>query len=184
MIAAQIGTGVGFTLITAIPGQLIGTIPAGAERLPENLSAQSTGFIRREVISHPDGSGCDGDSYIELPPSRTTTGSKPINGVLFPANSVDLWGSEYGYCVWDTGAKARAAGCGGTTSNRLKGADAGRIFGQIAFVLISAGPDHTFQTTCNNYVDANTDVITPGGDDIIMRYTYAKAADMVAKLKK
>ena len=118
----------GFTLITAIPGQLIGTIPAGAERLRENLSAQSTGFIRREAISHPNDRGCNGGSYIELPPYRSTTGKKPLNGGLLPDKNgtityVDLWGTEYGYCVWDNGAKSRAAGCDGASSNRLKGAD-------------------------------------------------------------
>ena len=52
------------------------------------------------------------------------------------------------------------------------------------FVLIFAGPDHIFQTACNNYVDANTNVITPAGDDIIMRYTYAQVEDIAPKMKK
>ena len=139
------------------------------------------------AITHPNGSGCDGDSYIELPPYRTTIGNKPINGGLFPNDNgimtyVDLWGSEYGYCVWDSGAKSRAVGCGGTTSNRLKGADHPAP-DQTEFVLISAGPDHIFQTTCNDYRDPNTDVITPIGDDIIMRYTYANVTNVASKMK-
>ena len=48
--------------------------------------------------------------------------------------------------------------------------------------VISAGPDRTFSTTCSDYVDADTDVISSGGDDIVKRYSYGEASVIGASL--
>lgn len=96
------------------------------------------------------------------------------------APTSDPWGSDYGYCVWDVGTISAAAGCGGATG-RLDGADnpvSGDARTLTVMAVISSGPDRQFQTTCNAYVNASTDLISvgAGSDDLFQRYTYAEAA--------
>lgn len=133
---------------------------------------------------------CDGDGYIEPREWRAPAGAPaPVNGGLLPpdmgAPLNDPWGAEYGYCVWDTGAVSADAACGGASAGRLDGADAA-VAGEgqtlTVYAIISPGPDRTFQTTCNDYVDATTDLITSTGDDIIQRYTYREASTATSSL--
>lgn len=133
---------------------------------------------------------CDGDGYIEPREWRAPAGAPaPVNGGLLPpdmgAPLNDPWGAEYGYCVWDTGAVSADAACGGASAGRLDGADtavAGEGQTLTVYAIISPGPDRTFQTTCNDYVDATTDLITSTGDDIIQRYTYREASTATSSL--
>lgn len=132
---------------------------------------------------------CDSDGYIEPRAWRDTTGAAPTNGGLIPTDMgapvKDPWGVDYGYCVWDVGATAGAAGCGGASANRLDGADDprdGDFNSLTVLAVISAGPDRSFQTTCSNFSDSSTDVIANTGDDIIKRYSYAEAATATSSL--
>jgi hypothetical protein len=111
------------------------------------------------------------------------TGPGPTGGGLVPleagAVKTDPWGKPLGYCVWDHGKKTvsdNVAACGGSSANRLQG---GNTSTESVLAIISAGKDGIFQTTCNAYVDANTDkiadtpliVTAPDSDDIVKRDT-------------
>ncbi len=142
-----------------------------------------------DATNQAAGGDCDADGFIEPRPWRDTTGNKPANGGLVPLNIgapvTDPWKSDYGYCVWDVGPLSAQAGCGGGGAGRLDGADnpsAGDIKTQTVMAIISPGPDRQFQTTCNAYVDATTDVITTGGDDYLLRFTYQEAAAATSSL--
>ena len=133
---------------------------------------------------------CDSDSYIEPRPWRNPADgtTKPANGGVIPltmgAPITDPWSTEYGYCVWDVGPNYADPACGGGTG-MLDGADDPHIGeGQTLTVLsiISAGPNQTFETTCNDYVDASTDLITTSGDDIVQRFSYGEAKSTASSL--
>lgn len=132
---------------------------------------------------------CDDDGFIEPREFRTTSGGVPTNGGLVPTDMgidvKDPWNMDYGYCVWDLGPQYDQATCGGTGANRLDGADdsvTGEPQTLTVFAIISAGMNRSFETTCNDYSDTTTDVITAGGDDIVYRYTYNEAATATSSL--
>lgn len=132
---------------------------------------------------------CDDDGFIEPREFRTTSGGAPTNGGLVPTDMgidvKDPWNMDYGYCVWDLGPQYDQATCGGTGANRLDGADdsvTGEPQTLTVFAIISAGMNRSFETTCNDYSDTTTDVITAGGDDIVYRYTYNEAATATSSL--
>jgi hypothetical protein len=123
----------------------------------------------------------------------------------------DPWGTDYGYCVWEVGVASKSAACdttngadqsctginggnscsGGTGS----GYNAARLLGsptpttgnantQYVFAIISAGPNRTFNSTCTAYNGASSTnpLITAGGDDIILSYTYTQASTATSSL--
>jgi len=144
------------------------------------------------VATQANSSDCDADGFIEPEQWRATTGPKPTNGGLLPntvgATTVDPWGTEYGYCVWDH-ATVNHAGCGGGTQRRLRGPTPG-LDAQPVMAVIAAGPDKAFQTTCRAWVDANADSQpdqpmvekTVGSDDYIIKLTYGEASGTGAGL--
>lgn len=140
-------------------------------------------------VSGAGGGDCDADGNIE--PVAWRTGNGPTNGGLIPdtigAPVTDAWGTDYGYCVWDLGTASDDVACGGPGLNRLDGTDdplAGETPSQTVLALVSAGPDRQFSTTCVDYVDATTPLIssTAGTDDIIMPYAYAEASQATSAL--
>ena len=169
--------------------QLISGPLASASRITQNnlVKSQLSTIASIAVMdaSNMASSGdCDADGYIEPRPWRDPAGAAaPTNGGLLPhemgTKTTDPWGTGYGYCAWDVGA----SDCGST--ERLTGATdptTGDPETRSVLAIISAGADRIFQTTCNNYVDATTDLITATGDDIIKRFTYVEAASATSSL--
>lgn len=184
----MVGIGMAATLSIAAYQLLTGPIASVSRVTQHNLAKNQMITINRialmDAVLQPSSGDCDSDGYVEPRAWRATTGQKPTNGGLLPlamgAPTSDPWMSDYGYCVWDVGTLSAQAGCGGATG-RLDGADnpvAGNAKTLTVMAVISAGPDRVFQTTCNAYVDATTDLIatTAGSDDLVQRYTYAEAA--------
>jgi alpha-tubulin suppressor-like RCC1 family protein len=180
-------------LISLAAYQLMSGPLASASRLTQNnmVNTQLPSIGHIAIMDAANIGDCDADGYTEARPWRAATGPVvPGNGGLIPlamgAPTLDPWGTEYGYCTWDIGPTSADAGCGGGTG-MLDGADdptAGESQSAAALAVISAGPDRQFQTTCNNYTDGTTDVITTSGDDIIQRFTYAEAANKTSALWK
>lgn len=135
---------------------------------------------------------CDSDGTIEaMLPDAFASG--PSGGGALPASigasQIDPWNTKYGYCVWDLGAMVDDAACGGPGA-RLSG---GNNMSYPVMVIMSAGPDKTFQTTCNDWVDttpadgvpdnATTLIDKPAGsDDIILSFTYSEAVQAAGGL--
>ena len=136
-----------------------------------------------DAVNQAGSGDCDADTFIE--PVVWRAGSGPTNAGLIPltigAPTTDPWGTSYGYCVWDIGPTFDDAACGGPGALRLNGSDtplAGHADTQTVMAIVSAGPDRQFQTSCINYVDATTSVVTKGGDDLVLKYTYAEAGSI------
>lgn len=142
-----------------------------------------------QLVAPPSGD-CDADGFVEPVPFRAAGGVPyPAGGGLLPttigATLTDSWKTEFGYCVWDHGSAIDDAGCGGAPQLRLRGGANGTY---SVLAVISAGPNRAFETSCNDFVDANTDLVpdTPlvnkpsGSDDLIMSYTYNEANSSVA----
>lgn len=150
------------------------------------LGAQMAITMSAQAASNGD---CDGDGFIEpLRYDAPGANAHPTGGGLVPAQlaatKLDPWGTPYGYCVWDHGALTLQTGCQASGADRrLSGAN---LKTQPVLVFMSAGPDKTFQTSCNAWADANAD-LTPdtalvdkpnGSDDIIATYSYADASSV------
>lgn len=134
-----------------------------------------------DAVNQMDGGDCDSDGFIEPRAFRTPSGAAPVNGGSIPlemgAPTLDPWGVEFGYCAWDAGAASAQPSCGGATG-RLDGSNtplSSSADTSLAFAIISAGADKTFQTTCSAYVDDSTPLITTGGDDIIQKFSYQQS---------
>ncbi len=160
-----------------------------------NMIAGARLSLMSAATMQPDSGDCDADGFVEPIPFRDPgSAPHPAGGGYIPSSIgaalSDPWQSEYGYCVWDHGSVTVSdnnAGCGGSGAKRLNGAPNDT---QYALVIISAGKDRTFQTTCNAFVDANSDGIpdTPlvnkpaGSDDILLGHTYAEANTAIGGL--
>ncbi len=144
---------------------------------------------------------CDIDGTVEPLPYKTIAGqTPPVGGGFLPdalavSSWRDAWGNYYAYCVWDHGPKVDDSTCGGASQNRLPGlntttfpaADVGK---QTTIAILSAGPDRSFQTRCEDWAtaDVNADgdvddagdkklVNRPAGsDDLVMSYSYDEAS--------
>lgn len=150
---------------------------------------QMLGISAISAIDAANLGDCDDDGYVEPRQFRATTGGAPVNGGLVPTDmGVDIkdpWNMDYGYCVWDMGPLSGDAGCGGAGANRLDGANnavGGDPETLTVFALVSAGRNRTFETTCDDYTDTTTDVITTSGDDIVARFTYNEASTATSSL--
>ncbi len=117
---------------------------------------------------------CDGDGFVEpLEWSDPGAADAPTNGGFLPATITtqrqDPWGTNYGYCSWDAGVTTGDVACG-AAALRLDGDGTGGQSYPI-IVMISAGPDQTFGTTCND----NGGGVTRTGDDIVTEIDYQGA---------
>ncbi len=126
----------------------------------------------------------DGDPEFEAYPMETTCSGTPVNGGCLTSDIglvlTDPWGTNYGYCTWNHGATR--TGVADTLNGRTD------TDGYV-IAVISAGPDKTFNTTCNAYDDNATRASDPGGlspdvvsgmrvdgtDDIAKVWSYAEA---------
>lgn len=137
----------------------------------------------------PDGGDPDGDTIVELRPGRDGgAGIDPREYVPYTlgAPTIDPWGTEYSYCVWDMGAQTDAA-----STTTLDGADdpfraaddanaaTKSAASQVLIAVFSAGPDGTASSTCADWTSDTAPVFTCAGDDICKKYTYSEAAKTV-----
>ncbi|MCK6417879.1 MAG: tail fiber domain-containing protein [Alphaproteobacteria bacterium] len=180
--------GVGIASLTRGPLTTLVTVSRRAEAEAQMQLAHRQAIVESaELASSGD---CDADTFVE--PFGWKTGTPaPTGGGQLPdqlgVSKQDPWGIEYGYCVWDNGSSVNNAGCNavsgaGENARRL---DGGNNDGYVVIAIISAGPNQTFETTCNNWVDANADSIPdnaddlieegPASDDIVIEFTYAEA---------
>lgn len=144
----------------------------------------ATGKLALIAATSLQDADCDSDLTVEpIPfgfaiPGFTGGGSVPAS---IGTAKQDPWGTEYAYCVWDHGSSIDSGGCSG--ENRLAGGD---ISSEIVLAIISAGPDGVWQTSCQDFVDGNSDDIADvplvdkisGSDDLVMGYTYNEASAM------
>lgn len=134
-----------------------------------------------DATNQAGGGDCDNDGFIEPRAFRTPTGAAPTNGGYISLEAgtptLDPWGSEFGYCVWDVGPLSATSSCA-SGAGRIDGADdplANPANSSLVFAIVSSGPDKVFETDCNAYVDSSTDQITTAGDDIVKGFTYQQA---------
>jgi hypothetical protein len=107
------------------------------------------------------GVDCDADGFKEpatpdLGPSHAlavAAGGGGIPGTV-GGNKMDPWGTPFMFCGWDHGTGTMGCPAGLRTG-------AAAPAGQIAFAIVSAGPDRTFQTTCGD----DPAYVTKAGDD-------------------
>lgn len=164
-----------------ISGSLSSATYATQKNMVQNQLLTVSQVAIMDAVNQVGGGDCDGDGVVEPRPYRAGGASVPTNGGLLSIEmgtiTQDPWGVEYGYCVWDMGSVSGASSCGSGTGY-LDGADnpvEGEPQSLTSLAIISAGPNKTFETTCLDYVDTTTDVMTVTGDDIVHRYTYAQA---------
>lgn len=169
---------IGVSTMTTMKGPTRGITHSNQVAAANNTLYTTARMIAGAVQADAD---CDSDGIVEPPPWRNAGGlSAPSGGGLVPtdlgATQRDPWGSDIGYCAWDHGRRTvthDVATCGGAGVNRLVGVDSKS---EYVIAVISAGPDRTFQTTCNLWVDADDDgvpdaplIVTPSGSDDIVR---------------
>lgn len=184
LLAAVALTGtLAYVMQQTMTGPLASATRVSGKTLADTQMLSALKILTMDAANTPTTSGdCDSDAYIEPRPYRNVK-TKPVGGGAIPdtigAPITDPWGTEYGYCVWDVGSVRKGAGCGGVAALRLRGSPTpatGNDTTQLVMAIVSAGEDRTFQTTCVDYVNATTPLITSTGDDIVMRYTYAEAS--------
>lgn len=184
---------IGAASMTIMKGPVRGMSEVTKRTIAENNMMASSKLAVMGATNGVDSGDCDGDGMIEPVPFETaTTMPAPAGGGHLPssigASLQDPWQNRYGYCVWDHGSISKDAACDNPpgTNNRLGGFDQQN---QVSLVVISAGPDRVFQTSCISAVDADTAgngngtledgenilVRVSGSDDIIHSYTYAEA---------
>ena len=150
--------------------------------IAENNMIASSKLAVMAATNQANGGDCDGDMIVEPMPADAAGGlPTPAGGGLLPAtigaSLQDPWNTRYGLCSWDHGPDNGR--CGGN-DGLIAG---GPTEDQYVLAVISAGPDRQFQTTCNAWVDADTDnqpdvpllAKAPGSDDLVLGYTYAEA---------
>ncbi len=156
-----------------------------------------------QASSQTDSGDCDVDGFVEPMEFKVqgTASLKPVGGGNIPnslgASKKDPWGQLYGYCVWNSGSNVAIYPAVGsnvacdddssTAEDRIEGSPNDY---DVVLAIISAGPDRTFQTTCQDFdtADDNDNLVlgdpgdtemifkTAGSDDVILAYTYAEAA--------
>lgn len=172
--------GFGYSTLTKGPARGVGEITS--RTVSETVIFQAAKILAASSRDNQSPNDCDGDTYIEPLPWRADGGAPaPSGGGLIPtgtaARTKDSWGTVFGYCVWDYGPITvidNNAACGGASAMRRNGGD---LKTEHVLAVISAGPDRTFQTTCADYANTATPVITKaaGSDDIFVAFTYAEA---------
>lgn len=176
---------VGAGLSSVIRGPATSVSNVTRQNMAENNMLMAARLAVVAAAAQPLDGDCDADGFVEPLPYRSGGANKPAGGGYLPttigATLTDPWNTDYGYCVWDHGDKRLPAdnivACGGSGALRLTGAPAADANGQHVIALISAGKDRLFQTSCINYVNPTTPLVskTAGSDDIIFKYTYGEA---------
>lgn len=173
---------VGASSMTILKGPVRTMAQVTRKTIAENTIIASSKLAIMAATNQANGGDCDGDLFIEPIPADAPNGAPaPAGGGLLPAtigaSLQDPWSTRYALCSWDHGPDTGR--CGGQTG-LIAG---GPTQNQYVLAVISAGPDRQFQTSCNAWVDANSDnepdlpllAKVPGSDDIVLGYTYAEA---------
>lgn len=109
-------------------------------------------------------SDADNDGIIEAPAYISVTPS-PVGGGGIPPTSAapknDAYGTPFGYCSWDNGSATSSV-------NRSPGSNPA-LQTSAVFAVISAGPDHIFQTSCATAQSGST-----SGDDEVRMVTLSE----------
>lgn len=177
---AIVGT-LGAVTVSTMRGPLSTMVEVQSRAKAESEMAIASRLSMLEAIEAADNGDCDGDGFVE--PLEYETGGGPTGGGLLPASvsssRFDPWGTEYGYCVWDSGPVVNdAVNCDNNGTAGLQILD-GNGLGTGAnaknytvIAIVAAGPDQVFQTTCTEGPPS----LNKGGDDIIVEFTYDSAA--------
>jgi len=174
---------IGASTMTVMKGPVKTMSEVTKRTLAEN-NMIAAGKLALIAATQNSGGDCDTDGTIEpIAMSGSTipgfTGGSEIPTQIGTSKE-DSWGMPFGYCAWDHGTVFNSSlGC--TGDNRLDGTDSGD---QYVIAIVSAGPDGVFQTSCNAYVDgdsngaADTPLVAKSGgsDDLFLGYTYSEAA--------
>ena len=173
---------IGASTMTVMQGPVKTMSEVTKRTVAENNMIAAGKLALMASINQTGGGDCDTDSTIEPIEMSATPIAGFVGGSEIPptigTSKEDSWGMKFGYCAWDHGTGIDAGGCAG--QNRLAGGD---VVDQYVLAVVSAGPDGVFETTCNDYIDADTnnepDVALvaklSGADDLIMGYTYEEA---------
>jgi hypothetical protein len=135
-----------------------------------------------DAVQGADSGDCDADGFTEPPeyaaalPGLTGGGTLPST---VGSNRQDPWGMDYGYCGWDAGGVDTL--CAGTKPTLLPGNASPTDENYTVIAIISAGPDRTFQTTCEPHASGG---LTKLGDDIVTQFDYESAAAATGGLWK
>lgn len=169
---------IGASTMTVMKGPVKTMSEVTKRTLAENNMITAGKLALIAAVQQNDGD-CDADGIIEPIAMSNTTISGFTGGTEIPASigtsKVDSWGMPFGYCAWDHGI----ADCG---TNHLEGG-ASSTQDEYVLAIVSAGPDGVFNTSCNAYIDndSNNEPDTPlvqktgGSDDLFMGYTYSEA---------
>jgi hypothetical protein len=160
------GTGVGMVVPRSWKP---GTGPTGGGILPTTIGAPLTdpwgtnyGYCTWEVGGASLAAGCQSTNGYD----QTCTGVSSTNTCTGGSGGTSCTGGNYNGC-------------------RLLGSinpTVGSASSQIVFAIISAGPNRTFNSTCSAYVNTSSTLVTPGGDDIVISYTYQQASTATSSL--
>lgn len=174
---------IGASTMTVMKGPVKTMSEVTKRTLTENQII-AAGKLALIAATQTNGGDCDADDTVEPVEMSASTIASFTGGSEIPntigVGKEDSWGMPFGYCAWDHGT----ASCGG---NRLAGKVTtipGQSVSEYVIAIVSAGPDGVFNTTCNTFVDgdSNGDADIPllqtaaNSDDIVLGYTYDEAA--------
>jgi|GEM_PF-6193978 len=183
-------------LYQVISGPMASVVRVSNKTAAKNQLQSVGSIIIMDAINGATGGDCDNDGSVEPKAWKDKgTSNAPVGGGLLPPNigapMSDPWGSDYGYCVWDTGTDNVPSIDGSCdiegVNNRLSGTPdpaVGEAQSQTVLAVISAGPDRIFATECRPYVDTTTAVLIVDGDDVVQQYTYNEASTAISSLWK
>lgn len=186
---------IGAASMTVMKGPVRSMSEVTKRTIAENNMMASSKLAVMGAVNGANSGDCDSDGFVEpVPFDPGASAPFPVGGGYLPssigASLQDPWQGRYGYCVWDHGPMTNDASCevSAGVSNRLAGANQSDL---ISLVVISAGPDRVFQTSCRTAAAADAagngngtigdvageDILVrvSGSDDIIHSYTYAEA---------
>lgn len=135
--------GIALTAMLSVIGysSYYGIVKGSSQATAKTLSGNY--LIQGAYMLSTESSDTDGDGFYEAPAMKTAAPS-PAGGGQIPdtsgATKTDSWGTSIGYCSWDHGSINSSAG-------RITGNNPGSMSDKV-FVVISAGPDKTFNTSC------------------------------------
>ncbi|MEM6780484.1 MAG: LamG-like jellyroll fold domain-containing protein [Pseudomonadota bacterium] len=185
VIVGAIGAG----SVSLLQGPVSGMVALNKQNITEMRMEIASKLIMADALDRFTAiKAADGDTdsteYIELVEyaAGAITGGGTIPTSL-NINDIDPWGSQFGYCTWDNGDDTNDAKDDGGTGadNRLDGQN---VATSEFIVLVSPGPNRTFEAGCYAYGDGGNDgIIKPSGsDDIVITYTYQNAIDTMGDL--
>jgi hypothetical protein len=109
----------GASIMTFMKGPLSTSVRLTKQNTAENQMQIGSQVAVMATANQANNGDCDADSYVEPIEWRapaSATDPHPSGGGLVPLSlgisKKDPWGTEYGYCVWNHGAKTSGNGCG------------------------------------------------------------------------